>query len=166
MHFSHIFYSSQINSPPWVCFLNRVCTLPIINLPSTINSIAWIWAPIHSILFSGLIKCNISLDQQKKREIFTFRIWRNKGFPKSTIYYSRQEFLSYYLRYSALSQTFNITPWCSKYCCSHTCFTMFNPSNKTHISSHNSNVQNMFYYCVPVIVSTENLKERVKINDL
>ena len=66
---------------------------------------------------------------------------------------------------TVFSQTFNIMPWCSKYCCSHACFTMFNPSNKSYISSHNSKVHNMFYNCVVVIVSTEDLKEAVKTND-
>jgi len=42
---------------------------------------------------------------------------------------------------------------------------MFNPNNKTQMSSHNSNVQNMFYNSVLVIVSTEDLKETVKTND-
>ena len=43
---------------------------------------------------------------------------------------------------------------------------MFNPRNKTNISGHNSKVQNMFYNRFPVIVSTEDLKETVKTNDL
>ena len=70
------------------------------------------------------------------------------------------------LRYSVFSQTFNIMLWCSKYCCSHACFTVFNFSNKSYISGHNTKVHNMFYNCVLVIVSTEDLKETVKTNDL
>jgi len=66
------------------------------------------------------------------------------------------------LGYSAFSQTFHIMPWCSKHFCTHACFTMFNPNNKTHVSSDNSKVQNMFYNSVPVTVSTEDLKETVK----
>ena len=67
---------------------------------------------------------------------------------------------------SALSHTCNVMPWCGKYCCSHAGFIMFNPSNKTHIPSHNSEVQNMFYNRFPVIISTEDLKETVKTKNL
>ena len=110
-------------------------------------------------------KVQYFLGSTEEKEIFYISNQEKQRFSKvHVIIHSikQNNFLLLNLRYSVFLQTFNIMPWCSKYCCSHACFTMFNPSNKSYISGHNSKVHNMFYSCVLVIVSTEDLKEALK----